>query len=1304
MIKNYVKFSKLGLVVLVLFSLILGSSAFGQVFNDGPIQVQAKLRRFNLTFSETDVAFFGVVGQPDDMSYNIWGREPVGNGVSWTGGGPGLTCSANGLLEDYTAPLTDWNAIFYNFTYPTPTNSTPLQIRLDTWEDESPDQLLGIGCGGSRCAYDIGFCCGGFLFGLCIGSIDDDDLRCNSGSTTPYASVDYRLGPPCQWYSHGNVPGACGANVYNPGIETFWRYTRGDGCVNAIQLGALSPGFTTINHFNSNECYSNSFPYPGGGNDVTYEINVTQPIGLVVNTCGTGSMPTDVLILNSSCAQIFSNSGFCGNGSQISTPICTPGIYYIVVEGRANAMGTFTLQVSENPLLVVQANAGPNVAVCQGLGTPLGAQLPQVAASGGLGPYNYTWTPGTFITTTNTPTTLVNPPVTTTYTLTVSDALGCVSRDSAVVTVNPGPVVNLGADQTVCPGTNINLDAGAGFGTYFWSTGQFSQTVTVNQPGQYLAVVTDLFGCQGRDTMQLNNFAIPTIGLGPDTSICLGASLPINVANVFPFYSWSTGAISQGISTSAPGTFSVTVTDGNSCTNRDTIVVGVDTLPIPVLAPLIPKCPGEDVVLNPGAGWPTYVWSNGSINQMVITSAVGPYVVTVTDGNGCQGIASTNVINTNAPLGFGVTAPANFFCAGGDITLDAGTGAAISSYYWSNGVTTQTNTVSASGVYLVTVTDVNGCEWADSISVSEAPLPTVELGPDVTICQGSNTLLSAPQGFAYAWSTGQTQQIISATTAGTYFVTVTNPGTLCQAVDSIVVNVLPVAVPTLPATVDICQGQSTILDPGSGFNSYAWSTGAISQSITATTPGVYTVTVTNPNGCQATATTTISNYPNAVAVVSGNALGCLGTPNQLVATGGFTSYVWSNGETSQGILVNGSGTYSVTATNANGCEAVASLTVTFNPVPVLNLPAEDTVCQGQQVVLDAGPGFNNYLWSTGATTQTISAGGQGIYGVTVTNAQGCSATGEISLIRSGQPAVDIGPATAQICDRGELMVLAAPWYVSYQWSNGGGNQFVNVTQPGTYSVTATDAWGCVSSDQVTVTAAGINQLDFLVSTGRICEGEFFLIDAGDQWDEYQWANGSPDQYLLVTAPGTYYVTVTDPSGCRFFDSTTVTMDTPPTLELGANTNLCPGEVITLDAGVGFDTYTWSNGSSGQTIQVDAPGDYYVTVTYATCTLDDVANIGDDCPGRLFIPNVFSPNADGLNDFFGVTYINLDQLSVKIYDRWGKHLYSSDDKDFQWNGQYNDNPLPEGVYYWVVNFKYSDSEIIEERRGNVTILR
>jgi gliding motility-associated-like protein len=84
--------------------------------------------------------------------------------------------------------------------------------------------------------------------------------------------------------------------------------------------------------------------------------------------------------------------------------------------------------------------------------------------------------------------------------------------------------------------------------------------------------------------------------------------------------------------------------------------------------------------------------------------------------------------------------------------------------------------------------------------------------------------------------------------------------------------------------------------------------------------------------------------------------------------------------------------------------------------------------------------------------------------------------------------------------------------------------------------------------------------------------------------------------------------------------------------------------------------------------------------------------------------VFSPNADGLNDFFHVDYINLETLTVKIYDRWGKFLYTSDNKDFQWNGLFNDNPLPEGTYYWTINYQFTDNEIAEEKRGTVMILR
>lgn len=1297
-------FSKLKLVVVALVLSSFALPTFGQVFNDGPIQLMAKVRRFNITFAETDVAFFGVVGQPDDLSYNMWGREPVGNGVSWVNGGPGLTCSANAFREDFTPPLTDWNQVFYNFTYPTPASGGQFEIRLDCWEDESPDQLLGIGCGGSRCAYDVGFCCGGFLFGVCLGAIDDDDLHCNSGSTTPYASINYRLGPPCQWFSHGFVPGNCASNFYNPGIETFWRYTRGDACASAIDLGNVNPGFTTINHFNSNECYTDAITYPGGGQDVVYQINVTQPLGLVVNTCGTGTLASDVLILDNNCIIQNTNSGACGNGSQIGIPICNPGIYYIVVEGRAGGTGTFTLQVSENPSLIVNAEAGPNVAVCVGLGVQIGAQLPALPAVGGQGPYTYNWTPNTFITSATDSITTVYPPVTTTYTLTVTDALGCVSRDSVIVTVNPGPSVNIGPDRTVCPGFPITLDAGPGFSTYFWSTGAFSQTVNVSNAGQYLAVVTDLNGCVGRDTMELFNYPAPNITLGNDTSICLGSSLLIDAGPGFATYSWNTGSTNQNVSTTASGVFAVTVTDANTCIANDSITVVVDTLPLPVLPPIVTKCPDDITVLNPGAGWPTYLWSNGVINQVVLANAPGPYSVTVTDGNGCSGVASTNVADYTAPLGFGVTAPANFFCQGTSITLDAGSGPNIAAYYWSNGVNTQTNTVTSSGFYHVTVTDVNGCQWLDSIQVTAAPNPTVELGPDQTICSGTNTLLSATPGFTYTWSTGAASQIISASAAGMYYVTVSNPGTNCFAVDSVMINVVPSPTPILAPATTLCIGESILLDPGSGFASYSWSTGANSQTITATTPGTYTVTVTNLNGCTATATTTINNFPAAVATISGNLNGCLGQPETLVATGGFTNYLWSNGATTQAIQVNGTGTYSVTATNANGCEASGSITVTFNPTPVLNLDPIDTICPGTNVTLDAGAGFATYLWSTGAQTQTISAGGQGIYGVTVTNASGCSTSGNITLVKSQTPLVDIGPATVSICDAGEITILAGPWYASYDWSTGSFNQFITVNQAGLYSVTVTDAFGCVSSDDVVVTENGVTHLDFLSNNAEMCQGETYLVDAGDQWLYYNWANGSNDQYFLTTSPGTFYVTVTDQGGCRYSDSVVVTVLTPPTLELGANMNICPSEVLTLDAGAGFDSYLWSTGASTQTIDINASGNYFVTVTYNICTQSDVMNIGDDCPGRLFIPNVFSPNGDGLNDFFHVDYVNMESLNMRIYDRWGKFLYESNNKDFQWDGTYNGNPLPEGSYYYTTLFKYNDNENTEERRGTVLIIR
>jgi gliding motility-associated-like protein len=516
--------------------------------------------------------------------------------------------------------------------------------------------------------------------------------------------------------------------------------------------------------------------------------------------------------------------------------------------------------------------------------------------------------------------------------------------------------------------------------------------------------------------------------------------------------------------------------------------------------------------------------------------------------------------------------------------------------------------------------------------------------------------------------------------------------------------VTPLPAPALPATVPLCGGQSFTLNPGSGFASYLWSTGANSQSISVTTPGTYTVTVSNASGCTATALCTITNYAPVVAAVSGNTNGCLGIPQTLVATGGFSSYLWSNGATTQAITVNGTGQYTVTVTSVNGCTATASLNVTFGPLPVVNMAPFDTICQGQVATLNAGPGFSSYLWSTGATTQTITAGGAGVYSVTVTNANGCSNSGLMTLVKSDVFVIDLGPATMSMCDRGILLLNASPRYVDYLWSDGSVNQTLVVTQPGLYSVTVTDMYGCQSSDAVTVTSNGVTQMDFLPADLTMCAGESFIIDAGSQWLYYSWANGSADQYHATTQPGVFYVTVTDPSGCRFSDSVKVVVDSPPTLELGANQNLCPGESITLDAGTGFNSYVWSTGQTTQTIAVTDPRSYSVTVTFNTCTLTDITNVGEDCPGRIFIPNVFSPNGDGLNDFFKIDYVNLDRLTVTVFDRWGKFLYTSNDKNFGWDGKYNNNPLPEGTYYYVVRYVLTDNANELEAKGTVMIIR
>jgi len=1268
-----------------------------QTYNDGPIELRARVRDFNVSFPETDIGFFGVVGQPDDLTYNIWARDAADvDGVSW---GAGSGC----LTENYVLPLTDFNTTIFNQNYAGATVPQFVEIRLDAWEDESPDQLLGIGCQGTRCGFETNFCCGGFLFGVCLGARDDDDLRCDGA---PYQTVDYRLGDPCVWFDHGYLSGACANDVYHPRIETFWRYTDGDACATAIDLGTVAPGFPVINHFNSNICYTDANPFLNGGQDVFYEFQVTSPVGIQFNTCGTGSATTAIDILDASCTSIASNFSGCGSGAQVSVAFCTPGTYYVVVEGRLGNTGTFTLEMVEDQSIIVSADAGPDVSVCEGIGVSIGGVSP-ATATGGQAPYTFSWTPTAFLSAANVANPVAFPPTTQQYFLEVTDFDGCISRDTVLVTVNPGPAVSLGPDPSVCANIPVLLDAGGGFSSYFWSNGSFNQTTVAADSGTYIAVVTDFNGCIGRDTIEVNFFNTPSINLGADTAICAGSVVNLDAGPGFNTYSWNNSQVVQNIAVTATGTYDVLATDLNGCDATDTIDVVVNTNPIISLGADTTICPGEAAAFNPGPGYVTYTWNTGSPNQIINPTATGNYTVSVIDTNGCTATDDANLFNyiPTSPSIIGV----NTICPGQFTTLDAGTGPATVPYVgyeWNTGANTQTISVQFPGDYFVTATDANGCEAYDTITVNQAPVPSVDLGPDdTTVCAGTPLILAVPSnGLSYNWSTGGGGLSILVSTPGTYYVTATNSGG-CTAVDSIDVFTVPVPVPTALNNATICPGDSINLDPGSGFSSYAWSTGANSQTINVSQPGNYDVTVTNPNGCDATTAMTLSLHPSLSASLGGDRVQCDGQSFVLDAGNPGSTYQWNTGATTQTITVQFTGQYQVTVTSANGCTISDTMEATFNPLPVFDLGPDDTLCAGATITLDAGPGFGSYAWSTGGNTQTIQVSSTGTYTATVTDAvTGCANTDDIEVVASTIPPVDLGPDLTY-CDSGFVTVDAGPQYVNYAWSPPlSMDQTIEVTMPGTYSVTVTDQFDCTSSDDINVTPQGLTDLDFLPPTFEYCRGEEGIIDAGEQWEYYAWNTGSPDQYQVVTNPGYFEIIATDSNGCRFFDTIQVIEKVPPLLELGPNPNICPDEVILLDAGPGFDLYFWSTGSTSQTIEVNGPGPVSVTTDFDGCIQVDELLIGDDCPGDIFVPNVFSPNGDDLNDVFEVTYVNMEYLTVSIYDRWGKFLYESRDKDFQWDGRFNGNPVPEGVYFWVIKYKLNTKEFEEEEKGSVTIIR
>jgi hypothetical protein len=838
---------------------------------------------------------------------------------------------------------------------------------------------------------------------------------------------------------------------------------------------------------------------------------------------------------------------------------------------------------------------------------------------GGTAPYTYIWNTTPVITTAT-----LNNVCAGTYLVTITDSKGCTSQCSINLTATLGPVCNITGNTTICQGSSTQLCAPVGLSSYLWSTGASTQCIAVSTGGTYSVTVANVEGCTSNCSATVTVNPAPICSVTGNTLICDGGSTQLCAPAGMASYLWSTGETTECITANAAGSYSVTITNAAGCTSNCSATVTTDVPPLCSISGNTSICDGGSTQLCAPAGMTSYLWSTGASTQCITALAAGSYSVTVTNAAGCTSNCNTTVTIDAAPI-CNISGNTSI-CDGGSTELCAPTG--MISYLWSTGASTQCLTVTTAGSYSVTITNTAGCTSNCNATVTTDAAPVCSISGNTSICEGGSTQLCAPLGMSsYLWSTGASTQCITVTTAGSYSVTITNAvGCTSNCNTTVTVDAAPTC--NISGNTSICNGGSTELCALAGMTTYLWSTGASTQCITVTTAGSYSVTITNAAGCTSNCNTTVTVDATPACNISGNTSICSGGSTELCATSGMTSYLWSTGASTQCITVTNTGSYSVTITNASGCTSNCNVSVTSGQAPFCTISGNTTICDGSSTQLCAATGMASYLWSTGASTQCITATNAGDYSVTITNAAGCSSNCSVTVIVNTAPVCSIiqngtfcAPvATPQLC--------ATNFMSAYLWSTGATTRCLEVPFPGTFTVTITNSFGCTAScSQIVSPGTPITNINitktnvtcFGANNGSACAN---TITGGNAPFTYNWSSGSSNACINNLAPGTYTVTVTDVNGCTQTKKTTVT---EPVALINCNISdfgnatcsSCNGFAsVNATGGTPEYTYSWNTLpiQSSATATGLCAGTYFVTISDINgCTTSCSVNISSDNP-------------------------------------------------------------------------------------------
>lgn len=1030
-------------------------------------------------------------------------------------------------------------------------------------------------------------------------------------------------------------------------------------------------GSATVSASGGTSPYTYSWSPSGGtgstGTNLTatnYTVTVTDANGCTATATTTITQPP-ALATSASMTPVLCNGGSTGTATASAsggvgpyTYLWTPSAqitatatnlsaqaYTCLITDANGCTSTASITVTQPTAVTVTASMTP--VLCNGGSTGTATASP----SGGIGPYTYLWTPSSQTTATATGLSAQA------YTCVVTDANGCSFTASITVTEPTALAATTSFTQATCSASNgsasVSVSGGIGPYTYLWTpSGQTTATATGLSAQGYSVTYNDANGCTGTATVNVPNASSPSATITATTNVsCFGGnngSATVSASGgTSPYtYSWTSGGTASTETGLTAGSFVVTVADANGCTATATATI---TEPpaltsSAVMTPVL--CNGGSTGTatatgTGGVGPYTYLWTpSGQTTATATNLSAQAYTCLITDVNGCTSTASVTVTEPTA-----VTATASMtpvLCNGGTTGTATATpsgGIGPYTYLWNpSAQTTATANGLSAQAYTCIVTDANGCTYTASVTVTEPTALSATTSFTQSTCSASNgsadVVVTGGVGpYTYLWNpSGQTTSTATSLSAQGYTVTFTDANG-CTGTASVTVSNASSPSGTITATTDVScfggnDGSATVTaSGGTSPYTYSWSSGGTAAIETGLAAGSYVVTISDANGCTATATATITEPPvlTSSAVMTG-VLCNGGTTGTATATGtggvGPYTYLWTPSAQTTATATNLSAqAYTCLITDANGCTSTASVTVTEPTAVVVSATYTPVSCFGGSdgtatTSASGGIGPYTYQWNPSAQTTSLATGlSAQPYTCVVTDVNGCTATASVTVTEP--PILSATSSFTQAtCSaaNGSASVIASggtPAY-SYLWSSGGTASTETGLVAGVYTCTITDSKGCTLTVTVTVLNAASPTVSIGVPTMVSCFGgnngsATASSTGGTTPYAYLWSNADNDSIAGNLAIGTYTVTVTDANGCT--DTAAVTITEPPVLTSSGTTTdvLCnAGSTGTATAsgagGVGPYTYLWNTGGTVATETGLAAGPYTCVVTDANgCT-------------------------------------------------------------------------------------------------------